>query len=53
MKIKQPGPAMDLGETGDPFLRPGTVISDAPDPSAVNRDIEQMDRHFDHLGSGT
>jgi hypothetical protein len=52
MKIKQPGPAMDLGETGDPFLRPGTVISDAPDPSAVNRDIEQMDRHFDHLGSG-
>jgi hypothetical protein len=47
----KPAAARDLNElTGDQHLVGN--ISDAPDPTEVNRDIEQMDHHFDYLGSG-
>jgi hypothetical protein len=56
MRIKTTAPGAPVDDMnllfGDPFEQQGLRYGDQPDPTEVNRDIEQMDRHYDHLGTG-
>jgi len=46
--------ARDFSDCGDPFIPEGELLSDAPDPMSVARELDEMNRRFDglHIDAG-